>query len=151
MVGFDSKDVFLGFPCFFLKWKQQQKTSFLFFWMDIINQNIKQNPKTLAFFGSWNFSMQKTTPKMLKKQIILKFYFSFLISWLIHIHSNNQNNKVFVFSISKQKNIGTTKKTFFESKPNILLNKCFLFCLSFFKVFQVLFVFSRRGPRQVWL
>ena len=45
-------------------------------------------------FGFWDFSMQKTKPKMLKKQKQLRFVWLFEIL-IDHIHSKKQKNKVF--------------------------------------------------------
>ena len=43
MFGFDSKDVFLVFPMFFcFEMEKTKNLVVLFFWMDMINQDIKK-------------------------------------------------------------------------------------------------------------
>ena len=124
MFGFDSI-FFFGFPsCFVycLKWTNKKQLFFVFC-MGIINQDIKKQKKLQVLFGFWDFSMQKTTPNILKSQ----WFFDILID---HIHYKKQNTTVFCFSISNKKQLGKPPKTF-ESKPNIL-SKVFFVLLEFF-------------------
>jgi hypothetical protein len=65
--------------------------------------------------------MQKTKPKMWKKNLSCLLFFEILID---HIHSKNKKNMLFwVFHFrtkKQQKKTRETKKKSFESKPNIL-------------------------------
>ena len=125
---------FFGFPsCFvLLLFEMDKQKTIVFCFLHGYYQSRYQKAKKLqVLFGFWDFSMQKTTPNILKSQ----WFFDILID---HIHYKKQNTTVFCFSISNKKQLGKPPKTF-ESKPNILSKVffvvarvlCFLFGLSF--------------------
>ena len=99
-------------------------------------------------FGFWDVSMQKTKPKMLKKQKQLRFVWLFEIL-IDHIHSKKQKTMFFlVFPFQnqhiKQKKLGKPKNT--SQNQTFSQKLFFLFCLSFCFVFPGVVCFSRCGP-----
>ena len=139
MFGFDAKYVFFWFSLgFFLFFFGSEWKTFFFFWMDMINQGFKK-----PYFLIWDFSMQKTKPKMLKNTKNLDCLL-WDLDWSYPL--KKQKPKFFLFfhfrTKTKAKNPGKTKNNNLLSQNQTFSQQfiLFWFCLSFL-FFPVLFAF----------
>ena len=134
MFGFDSKDVFFGFPYVFWNGKKKKTLLFWFFWTDVINQDIKKRKIKLkdylvfqhfrCCFLHWKVSRTKKTKVFV--------FFDILIDY---IRSKKTKNLICLLFSFQKKNWGNPKKTSFESKPNILWKVVFFVFLVLLEFF----------------
>ena len=151
MFGFDSKEVFFClFSIFFWFEMEQPKKNivcFLFFWMDMINQDIKKT-KNRMFFVFETFQCRKPNLTCWKaKKTVSIVYVFWHFDWSYPF--KNQKTKVFLFCPFQNPKIKTTKTR--ENKTNIFwvktkhsLNNFFLggFAWVVFKFSRFCFLFS---------
>ena len=116
----------LGF-CVCSGFKRQNPKKTWVFWLFayILSTNTSKKQKNSSCFDFWYVSMQKTKPKMLKKQKKKLEFFLFFEILIDHIQ---EKNVLFVFPFQNKKKLGKQKKLFWvKIKHSLTFSQKFCF------------------------